>query len=96
MYEEFVKEISIPNISEEDCDKEIILSILEAKSELLKAHNNFEYAEDELIDYYTYKIKSEQAKIDYLLKKAKNKKLVLTSTEVRTLYKDLNLNYSNI
>ena len=93
MYEEFVKEFPIPKMTEEHCDKEIIMGILEAKEELLKAHRNFEFAEDELVDYYAYKIKSEQSKIDYLLKKAKNKKLVLTSTEVRTLYKELNFAY---
>lgn len=93
MHEEFVKEFPIPNLTEEDCDKEIIKGILESKAELLNAHRNFEYAEGELIDYYTYKIKSEQAKIDYLLKKAKNKKLVLTSTDVRTIYKELNFAY---
>lgn len=93
MYEEFVKEFPVKNFSEEELDKEIIKGILEAKTELLNAHNNFNHAENELIDYYTYKIKSEQAKIDYLLKQAKNKKLVLTSTEVRTLYKELNFAY---
>ena len=93
MHEEFVKEFKIPELSEEDYDKEIIKGIRESKEALLNAHRNFDFAEGELIDYYTYKIKSEQAKIDYLLKKAKNKKLVLTSTDVRTIYKELNYAY---
>ena len=93
MHEEFVKEFKSPELSEEDYDKEIIKGILESKEALLNAHRNFDFAEGELIDYYTYKIKSEQAKIDYLLKKAKNKKLVLTSTDVRTIYKELNYAY---
>ena len=35
------------------------------------ARNNYEFAEGELIDYYLYQIKANQAKLDYLIKKAK-------------------------
>ena len=77
MYESYIKEIPIMFMKEEECDRSIIQSILESQKKLKIAHQNFEYANGDLIDYYSYQIKSEQAKIDYLLKQAKNKKLVL-------------------
>ena len=77
MYEAYIKEIPIMDMKEEECDRSIIQSILESQKKLKIAHQNFEYANGDLIDYYSYQIKSEQAKIDYLLKQAKNKKLVL-------------------
>ncbi|MBP3463123.1 MAG: DUF2508 family protein [Clostridia bacterium] len=77
MYESYIKEIPIMDMKEEECDRSIIQSILESQKKLKIAHQNFEYANGDLIDYYSYQIKSEQAKIDYLLKQAKNKKLVL-------------------
>ena len=36
-----------------------------------ECNKNFEFAKDELIDYYLYTIKANQAKLDYLIKKAK-------------------------
>ena len=36
--------------------------------------HNFEYAQEDLIDYYTYQIKANRAKINYLLKAAKKKR----------------------
>ena len=38
-----------------------------------KANRNFEYAQEELVDYYIYQIKAMQAKLDYLIKLAKAK-----------------------
>lgn len=32
---------------------------------------NYEFAEGELIDYYLYQIKANQAKLNYLIKKSK-------------------------
>ncbi len=41
---------------------------------MLKCDNkNFESAKEELIDYYAYQIKANQAKLDYLIKLAKIK-----------------------
>lgn len=77
MYESYIKEIPIVDIKEEEREQSIIKSILEAQKNLELAHRNFEYARGDLIDYYAYQIKSEQAKINYLLKQAKDKKIVL-------------------
>ena len=41
------------------------------------ANRNFEYAKDDLVDYYIYQIKANQAKLDYLLKLAKTKGIEL-------------------
>jgi len=45
------------------------------------ARSNFEYAEDDLIDYYTYQIKAHQSKLDYLIKIAKRKGIELNRLE---------------
>lgn len=52
---------------------ELLKSILATKRELIIANKNFESAEDELVDYYSYKIKANKAKLDYLIKQVKIK-----------------------
>lgn len=83
MYESYIKEIPIIDLNQEQSDYEIIKSILESQQKLELAHKNFEYARGELIDYYAYQIKSEQAKINYLLRQAKDKKIVVESVKER-------------
>jgi len=75
----YVKEesIKISDKTEKEREKELLLSILRTKQELSQNIKNFEFAEGELIDYYTYQMKATQAKLDYLLKKAKQRGLVL-------------------
>ena len=52
---------------------ELIMTIIKTREELKSANKNFEYAKEELIDYYSYEIKANQAKLDYLIKMAKLK-----------------------
>ncbi len=85
MYESYIKEVPIIDLKKEDYDYTIIQSILESQRRLELAHRNFEYARGDLIDYYAYQIKSEQAKIDYLLKQAKDKKIVLNTVNARKI-----------
>ena len=87
MYESYIKEIPIIDLKEEECDYSIIQSILESQKKLELAHKNFEYARGDLIDYYAYQIKSEQAKINYLLRQAKDKKIVLNTINARNVMK---------
>ena len=61
----------------DDKDLELMKGVIKAKLNLETARKNYEYAEGDLIDYYAYQIKAEQAKLDYLIKKIKNKQLVL-------------------
>lgn len=70
---EYRKETKIQEKNEQEKEIELIKSIIKTR-EMLKCDNkNFECAKEELIDYYTYKIKANQAKLDYLIKLAKVK-----------------------
>ena len=60
-------------------NEEIIKSIVRAKSELNTNIKNYEYAEKELIDFYLYQIMANQAKLDYLIKIAKENKIEVDS-----------------
>lgn len=77
----YVKESKVIDKTEKERDKELIKSLIRTKIELQTATRNFEQAEDELIDYYTYQIKAHQSKLDYLVKKAKKRRLVLNMIE---------------
>lgn len=55
----------------ENIDLELIKSVINTKRDLENANKNFDIAEDELIDYYSYQIKANKAKLSYLIKEAK-------------------------
>lgn len=57
----------------EKIDLELIKSVIKTKTELENASRNFNIAEAELIDYYSYQIKANKAKLSYLIKQAKEK-----------------------
>lgn len=69
----YIKEQNIIEKTEIEREKELIKMIIKTKKELRVANRNFEYAQDELVDYYIYQIKANQAKLDYLIKLAKTK-----------------------
>ena len=77
MQEEYVRESKIIEKTEVEKETELIKNIIKVKQELLTANNNFDYVEDELLDYYTYQIKANQAKLNYLIKEAKLKGITL-------------------
>lgn len=62
-------------------DISLIESILKTKEELKVANKNFEQAEGDLIDYYSYQIKANKAKLDYLIKEVKQKGFTLDTIE---------------
>ena len=74
---EYIKEKLIIDKTEEEKKLELIISIIKTKRELESNNKNFEYAQEGLIDYYSYQIKADQAKLDYLVKKAKEKGIIL-------------------
>ena len=76
-YQEYVKENKIEDKSEDEKNLELIVSIIKTKNELDSAQKNFEFAEEGLIDYYSYQIKANQTKLDYLMKKTQKKGIVL-------------------
>ena len=75
MREEYKKEEHVIEKTEKQKDMEIMRSLIKTKIELDTANKNFEYAEDDLIDYYTYQIKANQSKLDYLTRVAKSRNI---------------------
>ncbi len=77
MDNEYIRENKIVDKTDAEKDLELIISIIKTKRELNLEHKNFEYAQDDLIDYYSYQIKANQTKLDYLMKKARKKGIAL-------------------
>ncbi|MEI3355926.1 MAG: DUF2508 family protein [Clostridia bacterium] len=75
MQDEYIKEQKIPDRTEIEKEMELIKNIINTREELKTYNNNFEYAKEDLVDYYVYQIKANQAKLDYLIKLAKSKGL---------------------
>ena len=73
--EDYIKDKIFIEFSDNDKKNQLMQNILQAQRDLNQAHINFEYAEDELIDFYTYQIKATQSKLDYLTKLAKSQNL---------------------
>ena len=71
MQEEYRREEKIIEKTEMEKEMELIKSIIKTREELKSNNKNFEFAKEELIDYYTYQIMANQAKLDYLIKLAK-------------------------
>ena len=78
MQEEYLLEKMVKGKTDREKEIELIQTIMETKEMLKIAISNFEYGEDDLIDYYTYQIKANQAKLDYLIKIAKRKGIILS------------------
>lgn len=90
MQEDYLMEKMIKGKNDKEKEIELMRTIIETKEMLKVAISNFEFAEDDLIDYYTYQIKAHQSKLDYLIKIAKRKGIVLSrinELKVR-LYRD--------
>lgn len=71
--ENYVKEQKILETTELEKEAELIKTIIKTREELKANNRNFEYAQDDLVDYYTYQIKANQAKLNHLIKLAKAK-----------------------
>lgn len=85
MQEEYWVEKLMKAKSDKELEDEIIQTIIETKRRLEISSSNFEYAEEDLIDYYIYQIKANQSKLDYLIKLAKRKGMELTRIdEIKT------------
>ena len=69
----YTQESEIENIDERDKEIELIKNIINTRKELKNVDKNFEYAQDDLVDYYIYEMKANQAKLNYLIKMAKMK-----------------------
>ena len=81
MQEEYVKEKKITDKSKEEMNKMLVQSIINTSNNIKIAQKNYEFAEDDLIDYYLYSIKANQSKLNYLIKASKNNGLELSRIE---------------
>ncbi len=88
MYNEYIKEQKIEERTDEEKNEELIRSVIDAKVQLNNANINYEYAENDLIDYYSYQIKALQAKVDYLTKKIKKRGIELDISQRARLIKN--------
>ncbi len=79
MEEEYLLNKMIKGKTNIEKEMELLQNIMETREKLKNARNNFEYAEDDMIDYYIYQIKANQSKLDYLIKVAKKKGVILSS-----------------
>ena len=75
MYSEFVKEVEISDLDDSQKNRDLLKNIKIVKETLNNMYNNMQFADGDLIDYYSYQIKAEEAKYDYLIKQAKTKKI---------------------
>ncbi len=75
MHSEFIKEFKITDKSDLEKNIELLDSIKFVKNNLSNMYNNLQHADSDLVDYYTYQIKAEEAKYNYLIKQAKKLKL---------------------
>ena len=72
MEKDFIKEAKVVDRSKVDTYAELMNNIEKIKKSLEKNYNNMQFVEDRnLVDYYTYKIKAEEAQYDFLIKEAK-------------------------
>ena len=71
MQEKYIREEKIIEKTSIEKEIELIKTIIRTREELKMNDRNFEDAKDDLVDYYTYQIKANQAKLDYLIKIAK-------------------------
>lgn len=72
MEEDFIKEMKVMDRKNVNTYKELMNNIEKVQKNLERDYNNLQFIEDKnLVDYYTYRIKAEEAQYDYLLQEAK-------------------------
>lgn len=89
MRAEYTKETFIVDKTEDEKEKELMRTIFKTKKNLQEANANYQQAEGKLIDYFLYTMKAEQAKLDYLMAKAKSKGLSLNITDNAKIRRDV-------
>lgn len=81
----YEKETILFDINDTEKKFQLIQSIAKTRQELSKAMHNFDFAEDELIDFYTYQIKALQSKLDYLTRLAKKNEIELSPSSLKAV-----------
>lgn len=77
----FMRKKSLEIIKDEIDRIEIIKNILQTKHDLDAIRQNYEFAESDMVDYYSYQIKANQSKLNFLIKAAKEKNLELNAID---------------
>ena len=90
MIEEYSKEINIIDKSKEEMNKLLLQNMVYTMNQIEVARKNYEFAEEELIDYYLYEIKANQAKLNYLIKKSKKNGIALDRVQKIEIYLEEN------
>jgi hypothetical protein len=67
----FIKETNIYDKSEKEKKIELYDEVEQSKLRLKAYYENMNFADGNMIDYYVYQIKAEQAKFGYLMKEVK-------------------------
>ena len=88
IYTKYGKENKNENAKNINSNLELIQSIFKTQTELISANSNYEYAEGDMIDYYSYHIKATKSKLDYLLKNAKSRGIIIDMTKQIELKSD--------
>ena len=91
MEQEYTRENKIVERTLEEKQTQLVKTLIKTRLELESANKNFEYADGELIDYYSYKIKAIKAKLDYVLKQIKKEGLIvdmIKQIEIQNLSED--------
>ena len=73
MIDGYMQESEVETLDEREKEIELIKNIIFTRKEIKNVDKNFEYAQDDLVDYYIYQMKANQAKLNYLIKMAKMK-----------------------
>ncbi len=69
---DFIKEMKVMDQKNVDTYQELMNHIERVQKSLERDYNNIQFIEDRnLVDYYTYRIKAEEAQYDFLLQEAK-------------------------
>ena len=76
MVDGYMQENEIETLDEREKEIELIKNIIYTRKEIKNVDKNFEYAQDDLVDYYIYQMKANQAKLNYLIKMAKMKGII--------------------
>ena len=72
MEKDFIKEVKLMDRNHADTYKDIMNNIENVKNNLDRDYKNMQFIEDRnLVDYFTYKIKAEEAQYDFLINEAK-------------------------
>lgn len=94
MQEEYIKESKIKDKTDIEKEIELVRNIIKVNEEIAAANNNFQFAEEELVDYYTYQIKANQSKLNYLIKQAKTKGItndMINQLKIKLLNQELDV-----